>query len=94
MSPDDAQRDPFVNVPEDENKGFDRRDEERPEVKHPHGELDRMPEEEADLDKPHVGDQHGPVIGKRGSIDPDRGDRAEDPVVGFKNPPVRPREVQ
>ena len=94
MSPDNQRRDPFVNVPEDPEKGMDLRDEERPEIDDPHGEAARLPEEEADLDTPHVGDEHGPVIGARGSVKPPAGDRAEDPIVGFKNPPVRPREVQ
>lgn len=70
------------------------KEEDRREIEDRHGEIDRMPEEDVDLRKPHVGDMRGPVTPEPTSADARDERRAMDPDIGFKWPPIRPREVQ
>lgn len=59
-----------------------------------HGEIARMSEDEVDIDEPHVGDARGPVLEE--PQNPELADerRALDPIVGQRNPPIRPKSDQ
>ena len=88
MSPDQSKRAPFSNLGDPRGTLGEERAADEEEQRG-----DRYPEAEADLHEQHVGELHGPVIGEKGDIDPST-PRAADALIGFKQPPVKPREVQ